>query len=607
MGNILQDFGPLGTPAHYNGLIFGNHVAEQADCEGALAVGGTITLGTPGYGYDVGAGSVSAWSSVLIGQYDNPNGYPSLLLGGKVDQNSTTARIYGGTAMLKQGYRQEYEQGAFGFQDPVVYAIDADVDDFFTQMNQQSVGVSQVLLNGTEERINLNQLSQIAAMDKDKYLSKTIKTDKRILIYTVNCGPEDDVTLGNVVLDDFILDYDMLVINIPAGRVRFAGGATFYNGDVVNTSVPRIYPENELIGHIGSKLVYNLPNAVRVDLTNHGLLGSVLAPGAVFAGQGGSINGMLVAQNLEQSAGMELHAFGIAMGDQLWTLETKKTHTDVTVQKQDADTLQPLPGAGFRLFIYNADYSMYVPVANETTNQQGQITFTDLGPGDYRLFEETAPPGYELPPLRTWDFSLELDDEGEIENMETIIITNAMARYAAEFVNLDYDDRDITLEGTEFDLYKKDADTQEYELHSQGHTTDEDGCLRIENLLPGDYKLVETQACPGYKVPEECETLFAIEDKDLEPIEIYNKKAGGVQIFKVDSENPQIFLEGAEFELSMKILGEYQVIRTGLITDENGSLVIDELEEGDYKLTETVCPTAYVLPEHPNTLFTIEL
>ena len=607
MENMLQGFGTLGTPAHYNGLIFGNHTAEQADCEGALAVGGIIKLGTPGHGYDVGAASISAWSSVLIGQYDNPNGYPSLLLGGKVDQDSTTARVYGGTVTLKQGYQQEYEQGAFGFQDDIVYAPDVDVENFFTQMNEQTIRVSQVLLEGTDERINLNQLSQIDSMDKDKYLSKTIKTNKRILIYTVNCEPEDDVTLGNVVLGDFMLDYDMLVINIPAGRVRFAGGATFYNGDVVNTSVPRIYPENELIGIIGSKLVYNLPNAAQVDLTNHGLLGSVLAPGAIFAGQGGSINGMLVAGDLEQSEGMELHAFEIAMGDQLWTLEEKKTQTDVTVQKQDADTQEILPGAKFRFFVYNADFGVYVPVSDGTTNQQGQIIFSDLGPGAYRLIEETAPPGYELPSQKVWDFSIELDDEGEIEDMETIIITNELARYAAEFVNLDYDDRDVVLEGTEFDLYKKDPDTKEYELHSQGYITDEDGCLRIENLLPGDYKLVETQACSGYKVPEECETLFTIDDKDLEPVEIYNKKAGSVQIFKVDFENQQIFLEGAEFTLGMKVSGDYHVIRTGLVTDENGSLVIDGLEEGEYKLTETKCPAAYVMPENPDTLFTIEL
>ncbi len=71
--------------------------ATQADCEGALAVGGTATFGSKGYGYDIGVAGIPGSESIVIGKYVNTEGYPSFLLDGKISHESTTTRIYAGS------------------------------------------------------------------------------------------------------------------------------------------------------------------------------------------------------------------------------------------------------------------------------------------------------------------------------------------------------------------------------------------------------------------------------------------------------------------------------------------------------------------------------
>lgn len=60
-----------------------------------------------------------------------------------------------------------------------------------------------------------------------------------------------------------------------------------------------------------------------------------------------------------------------------------------------------------------------------------------------------------------------------------------------------------------------------------------------------------------------------------------------MELLKVDTENKNVTLKGAEFELrgsNDEVLGKYK-------TDANGKLVIKDLVFGDYKLIETIAPT----------------
>ena len=702
----------LGTITHYNGLLFGDLFAEQADCEGALAVGGDVVLGSPGHGYDVGAASVAGWASVVIGKYDNPEGYPSFLLGGGVSPQSVSAQIYGGPVVLKNSYQQQYESGSFRFgTNDLRYEPDADIADFFAYAGERLGHTGNILLNGTAQRITLGDIPSLTSLDQSVYLSETIETDKKILIYTIECAGDDLITLSDIGFGNYINEYDAIIINAACQKVEFRGGAILYDGSIVNTSIPQIYAGNELIALLASKVVFNFPDADEVRLENYGLIGSLIAPRAEINGMGGSINGMLAANSLNQRSGKELHAFTLPMGEGLLSLESKNEYRGITVNKTDGETAQPLAGAQFTLY-ETADQTVF----SGTTGPDGLLIFEQLVPGIYRLEENTPPPGYSLPEVHEWLIDLTNNTEGETQEMEIIYIQNTRTKYEVSFLKLDYDDSRITLgnavfslyvynpqeahyelleaglttnaqgvlnidellpgsyrllemgapagyylpedytvdfivdtdgtvdiadndvvsiynqklasillvkhdydnqalvlEGAVYDLYLYNEDTDAYEVLSSGHTTNTAGEILIPGLLPGSYKFVETAAPNGYYLAPGSEIEFVIEvdiDKRIiEPSDIFaaNKQLGKIQIYKVDSADYDLLLEGAEFTLYKYNDDEskYEEYRTGIVSDENGSVLIEGLEPGEYKLIETKSPAGYTLPENPETLFTI--
>lgn len=59
-------------------------------------------------------------------------------------------------------------------------------------------------------------------------------------------------------------------------------------------------------------------------------------------------------------------------------------------------------------------------------------------------------------------------------------------------------------------LYKQDTDSSNYEVYRTGLLSGVDGGLLIEDLEPGNYKLVETVSPTGYRLPDDPETYFTI-------------------------------------------------------------------------------------------------
>src|SRR5690606_30189271 len=78
---------------------------------------------------------------------------------------------------------------------------------------------------------------------------------------------------------------------------------------------------------------------------------------------------------------------------------------------------------------------------------------------------------------------------------------------------------------------------------------------------------------------------------------------GSVELTKVDKNDNNIVLTGAEFKL---IDSEGNTIHEGLTTDKNGKLVVKNLKPGVYQFVETKAPNGYELDQTPIE-FTIEL
>ena len=553
----------------------------------------------------------------MIGNHQNPQNYPSLLLGGTVDDRSTDTRVHAGNVVMKLSHQQHYEEHAFRFECAmgVSFVADEICEDFFTQSKKRVCDTAAVLMRGNQKTITMFDLQQLGQLELSNYENETIQTDAKIACLNLTCSQGDSIRISEINLTDAILAYDMVVINIPAENIAFEDGAILYYGVPIQI-VPRIYPGNQLIQDLASRLIFNFPNATEINMLNYAVIGSIIAPHAAVVGAGGSLNGMLIADSLFQSGGMELHAFTISLDEQLWELTSKSFTGHVKVVKRDTLDHVGLCGAVFSLYQYNEDTQVYDLIRESlTTSADGVLIIEELPIGRYKLVETHAPTGYALPEATTTLFEIKTNDKGEIIQVNTIYIDNIRLRGSVKCLKTDFENPEIKLKGAVFSLFMYNEETYKYELVSSGLTTSADGMLIIDDLLPGDYKLVETKAPEGYYLSPNPETHFTIaldhngEIIVLGIIDITNTKLGCVQIIKTDSEDAQITLSGAVFTLKKfdTESGEYEVIRTGLVTDEDGKLMLEDLAPGEYMLVETKAPYGYKLPDDRETLFTIEL
>ncbi|MBC2330634.1 SpaA isopeptide-forming pilin-related protein [Listeria swaminathanii] len=281
------------------------------------------------------------------------------------------------------------------------------------------------------------------------------------------------------------------------------------------------------------------------------------------------------------------------------TAENNKTGTpdidtgEVVLVKQDSATGETLEGAVFDLL----DADGTIITSNLTTDNNGEITITNLAPGKYSFKETKAPAGYELA-SDAWEFTIEPNQPQKI----TITAENTKSAPTPEVGSVKIIKQDsenaARLAGAEFSLLTENGETLQTNL-----TTNEAGELEIYNLTPGNYRIQETKAPDGYQLettPWQFEIVanntsqitVVAENTKLNPV---ISETGAVRLIKTDSETG-MRLSGAVFSL----LDESgKVIQANLTTGENGEIFIEDLTPGNYSLKETKAPDGYELAEQP--------
>ncbi|WP_010098073.1 SpaA isopeptide-forming pilin-related protein [Ornithinibacillus scapharcae] len=268
---------------------------------------------------------------------------------------------------------------------------------------------------------------------------------------------------------------------------------------------------------------------------------------------------------------------------------------NLTVVKKDAADGKLLPGATFSLI----DPESGAILATKITDENGKVFFDRLLYGDYILREVLAPEGYVGIADRdvTIDQPFEADNEEKPGNVETV--ENKKIIYAVQLKKVD--EEDLALEGAVFSLEKKSGDS--YETVQTNLITNETGVVEVHNLEPGVYRFIETTAPAGYQL-DDTPINFTIGEKNTEMVKVraVNLKTGSVLLRKVDERNPLIVLEGAEFKL---LDSKGTELQSGLRTNENGEIIISDLQPGTYQLIETKAPFGYILDSTPKE-FTME-
>ncbi|MGA4499920.1 SpaA isopeptide-forming pilin-related protein [Bacillus bombysepticus] len=217
------------------------------------------------------------------------------------------------------------------------------------------------------------------------------------------------------------------------------------------------------------------------------------------------------------------------------------------------------------------------------TDKTGKVVSQKLEPGKYTLKETKAPQGYKL-------LKEEIEVVVEANKVVEVQIENAKELGSLQVIKKDAESGTV-LAGAEFKL-KNEAG----QVVGEAKTTNKEGVVKFENLVPGKYTLEETKAPEGYKALEVTVEVNVVANEVVKQ-EVMNEKVkeeitGQLEITKVDANNTNKILAGAVFE----IWKDGTKIDT-LTTNKSGKATSKKLEPGDYTLKEIQAPEGYTLSD----------
>ncbi|EOO35447.1 LPXTG-domain-containing protein cell wall anchor domain [Bacillus cereus VD133] len=551
----------LGDISRYNAVVFGNHKAIGGDIEGAIAVQGDMDAS----GYTiVGA---AAGTSNIVGEKWVDEGYPSLLLSGKLKKSREESFIIqnGIVVMTKESDPDRIIQSSY---DRIVYKEKLEIDAKFNEFRNI---VNQVSKNAGQYKTNTPIPNMSHGIGKDinnpniyvsSELTGKISVDIR------------DVFLPNAKDKDFIVMYsDAIEVTFKNGSILYDTNNIGKATDIVPTSQP--YSPNSPFTELYGKMIWVFPNAKKITTEGYGVVGSVFAPNAVLETKGGSINGQAFVGAVQQTGGFEFHNFKFN-----WKHWNKPSTGKVKIKKVDSNNdNKKLVGAKFKIEDLNGKI-----VGELVTNEEGEAISKDLPIGNYTLVEKEAPKGYELSKDK---IAVKVEKDAEVEiKIGNKKLPDPMGKM--KLVKVDISDKNKKLAGAKFHI--EDAKGKVVgEL-----ITDEKGEAISKDLPIGNYTLVEKEAPKGYELSKDKIAVKVEKDAEVE-IKIGNKKLpdpmGKMKLVKVDISDKNKKLAGAKFkieDLNGKIVGE-------LVTNEEGEAISKDLPIGNYTLVEKEAPKGYEL------------
>ncbi|MFV0558689.1 MAG: collagen binding domain-containing protein, partial [Enterococcus sp.] len=176
----------------------------------------------------------------------------------------------------------------------------------------------------------------------------------------------------------------------------------------------------------------------------------------------------------------------------------------------------------------------------------------------------------------------------------TVVADDDFVNYKgrAELIKKDADGK--VLAGAEF----KVVDSEGKDVQT-GLVSDKNGKVSVENLAPGSYQFIETKAPNGYVLNSTPIDFTISESNDGKPSVVSASKnfvnyKGSAELIKKDADGK--VLAGAEFKV---VDSEGKDVQTGLVSDKNGKVSVDNLAPGNYQFIETKAPNGYVLNSTP--------
>ena len=209
-------------------------------------------------------------------------------------------------------------------------------------------------------------------------------------------------------------------------------------------------------------------------------------------------------------------------------------------------------------------------VKEVVTDDSGKVVFENVPYGEYTVVEKSTLENYVIDSAPK---AVKIEQQGQVEKVQVV---NVLKTSNVKVTKVDADDNTKKLAGVEFELRGANGKVLK-------GTTNANGEYIFEDVVYGDYKLVETKTLDNYNLTTTEETVQVRDaGQTIEKTVTNALKKGKVEVTKVDAEDNTKKLAGVKFALKQGNDVKYEGT-----TDANGKLVFDKVVYGDYKLVET--------------------
>ncbi|EST11970.1 hypothetical protein P343_09185 [Sporolactobacillus laevolacticus DSM 442] len=287
---------------------------------------------------------------------------------------------------------------------------------------------------------------------------------------------------------------------------------------------------------------------------------------------------------------------------------TDQLNSVVLTKVDKNDTNAKLVGAEYKLVKKGTDEVVDKDINGNnlnsiwTTDEHGQFTVTGLPSGEYEFIETKAPDGYELDttriPFTVTNKDVQAQEITATDNLNETVLTK-----------VDENDKNAVLTGAEFKIQDSNGKVVTKDITGKDlpatWTTDDKGQFTVKGLPEGSYQFIETKAPNGYQL-DTTPIPFTVTKTGTKAVEITaTDKLSEVVLTKVDKNDKDAVLKGAEFKLVDKDGNVVEKDATGKTlskvwtTDEKGQFAVKGLPNGKYNFIETKAPNGYELDATP--------
>jgi len=266
----------------------------------------------------------------------------------------------------------------------------------------------------------------------------------------------------------------------------------------------------------------------------------------------------------------------------------------IKVIKRDDSNSWTLPGAVFKLESIELD----PPKQNDhisredKTNDNGEILWTEIPNGTYRVTEITPPTGYNLPNPASQIIEVTSGSDNVIVmEFEDAPKQGLLVRKIDAVTQKPIEGVKFTIQylGTADNEHGITNDPKEY-------ITNESGLIVLEDCQPGWYEITETNTPDGYVLDPTPKRIQVVNAHDAVTVTFENYQDTQLIVLKKDTQTG-LPLPGALFEITTAGGNYIATIETG----PTGYAQLSGLEPGGYVITEVQAPDGHIIDPTPQT------